>query len=93
MKRLFPLGFGIAVMCAAFIVAMDDAKAEKPMAECRDGKCVVKEDDWKRFKEFWKRVEQFARDMDAKAMEDAKAQYALTQKLNSCMAILDERKS
>lgn len=48
--------------------------------------------DWKRFKEFWKRVEQFAEEMDAKAQADMKSQYEQARKLDSCLAILAERK-
>lgn len=92
MKR-FPFGLGIAVLCAALIAVMDDARAERPMAECNDGKCVVKEEDWKRFKEFWKRVEQYAKEMDAKATADLQAQYAQARKLESCLAQLEERKT
>lgn len=76
----------------ALLGPITNVRAEKPMAVCKDGKCVVAEADWKRFKEFWKRVEQFAMEMDEKAQADQKAQWELMQKLNSCMAILAERK-
>lgn len=92
MKRLIAFGFPLAAICVALFGPISEARAQKPMAVCENGKCVVAEADWKRFKEFWKRVEQFAKDMDEKANADAKAQWELAQKLNSCMAILAERK-
>lgn len=91
MKRLIAFGFPLAAILWALLGPMN-ARAEKPMAECKDGKCVVAEADWKRFKEFWKRVEQFAKEMDDKANSDMKAQWEQAQKLQSCLAILAERK-
>jgi hypothetical protein len=91
-RRLIAFGFPLAAVCVALFGPMNDARAQKPMAVCKDGKCVVSEADWKRFKEFWKRVEQFARDMDEKAQADQKGQWAQAQKLESCLAILAERK-
>lgn len=91
MKRLIAFGFPLAAILAALLGPVN-ARAEKPMAECANGKCVVAEADWKRFKEFWKRVEQFARDMDEKATQDAQRGYEQARKLDSCLAILAERK-
>lgn len=90
MKRLIAFGFPLAAICVALFGP--DARAEKPMADCANGKCIIAEADWKRFKEFWKRVEQFAQEMDAKAQADMRSQYEQARKLESCLAILAERK-
>lgn len=91
MKRLIAFGFPLAAILWALLGPMN-ARAEKPMADCKDGKCVVAEADWNRFKEFWKQVEQAAQAMDEKAQADMQSQYEQARKLQSCLAILAERK-
>lgn len=92
MKRLFPFGIGIAAICAALISLTGDATA-RPVAECKDGKCVMSEEDFRRLQEFYKSVRDYAAALEKKAQQDAQGVGSLMQKLNSCMAILEERKT
>jgi hypothetical protein len=89
-KRLIAFGFPLAAICVALLGP--DARAEKPMAVCKDGKCVVEEKDWKRFKEFWKSVEKYANDLQEKAQQDARRDAETVGRLAGCMAMLEERK-
>lgn len=91
MKKLIAFGFPLAAILWALLGPLN-AKAEKPMAVCKDGKCVVSEADWKRFKEFWKSVEKYANDLQEKAQKDAMRDAETVGKLAGCMAMLEERK-
>lgn len=92
MKRLIAFGFPLAAILWALLGPIQEARAEKPMAVCKNGECVVKEEDWKRFKEFWKRVEKYANELQEKAQQDAQAQANTMGQLAGCMAMLEERK-
>ena len=92
MKRLIAFGFPLAAILWALLGPIQEARAERPMAECKDGKCVVAEADWKRFKEFWRAVEKFANELQEKAQQDAQAQANLMGQLAGCKAMLEERK-
>jgi hypothetical protein len=45
------LAIGLGVMALALLWPIHDLNA-KPMVECKDGKCVIDEADWQRYREF-----------------------------------------
>jgi hypothetical protein len=66
MRHRCYLGLGIA-FTAAFVALMGgwNETYAKPMAECKNGKCVIDEADWERFKAFHKRVKDVTASVDA----------------------------
>jgi hypothetical protein len=55
-KRLIQFLFALAAIAVPSIAGYQANAA--PMAVCKDGKCVIAEEDWKRFQEFHKAVKE-----------------------------------
>ncbi len=92
MRRIHWL-FAIAAILAAMIPAREVLAQPPPLVECKDGKCSMTEEDWKQLREYHNRVREFIARVDKKNDQDNRAMPELMQKLSSCMAILEERRT
>lgn len=86
-------GFGIAAILAC-VIPWRDADAQRlPVVVCEGDKCHLSKEDWEKLQEYHKAVRAFADSIQKKAEIDASLAHRDAQKLQSCIAILEERKT
>lgn len=90
MRRLLWWLFAFAALLATLIPA-NDALAQKPVAECREGKCVMDEADYRKLQEFYQALKAFAEATEKKAEIDGQISSNLMRELYSCKAQLNQR--
>lgn len=85
MTRRFYWGaiVGVSLACYALIGGFSELQA-KPMVECKSGKCVIDEADWKRFQEFHKQVRTQMEAINEATEAQNKQLYGLMGQLAAC---------
>lgn len=86
-------GFGIAAILACVIPWRDAGAQRLPVVVCEGDKCHLSKEDWEKLRAYHKAVREFVERVDKKNEQDAPAIAQLLQKLQSCTAILEERKT
>lgn len=91
-KRAIYWLFGCAAVMALLVPVNESLAQPLPLVECKGDVCTLKKEDWERLKEFHKQVREYVARVEKKNESDNQALPHLMQKLQSCMAILEERK-
>lgn len=81
------IGLGAIALALVWPIHID----AKPMVECKDGKCVIAEADWKRFQEFHKQVRTQMEAINEATEAQNKQMYALMGQLAACNASKPQR--
>jgi hypothetical protein len=92
MSRRFYWGsiIGVSLACYALIGGFSESVA-KPMVECKDGKCVIAEADWKRFQEFHKQVRIQMEAINEATEAQNKQLYGLMGQLAACNSRIPQK--
>ncbi len=92
--RCIGAGFALAAILACTVIPWNEAQAQRlPAVECDGDVCTISRADWEKLKEYHAAVRAFADAIQKKAEQDAMGIAALLGRLQSCMAILEERKT
>lgn len=92
MRRTTFIGFlfAIGAIAAGLVWPIRDIYA-KPMVECRNGQCVISEEDWKRFQEFHRQT-LIARDRIEQGVDQINGRLEGTEaELARCKSRLERR--
>jgi hypothetical protein len=81
------IGLGAIALALVWPIHID----AKPMVECKDGKCVIAEDDWKRFQEFHRQVRIQMEAINEAAEAQNKQMYGLMGQLAACNSRIPQK--
>lgn len=92
MKKLIGFLFAVAALAAALVWPISSRGQDpKPIAVCSEGKCVVSEEDWERYKEFHRQTRRMAVAVDEQTKRLVETIQITQAKLTKCEAIVAMR--
>ena len=91
-KRAIYWLFACAAIMAVSVPINEAVSQPLPMVECKGEACTMSKADWEKLREFHKAVREYLARVEKKNESDNQALPSIMQKLQSCMAILEERK-
>jgi hypothetical protein len=81
------IGLGAIALALVWPIHID----AKPMVECKDGKCVISEADWKRFQEFHRQVRIQMEAINEATEAQNKQLYGLMGQLAACNSRIPQK--